>query len=345
MSKLLTRDEFRRAVFARDNNLCVVCKEPADAAHHIIERRLFVDGGYYLDNGASLCPACHIRAEETTLSVEDVRSAAEIRNKVIPPHLYDDTEYTKWGDVILSNGDRLRGELFDDASVQKILAQGKVLNLYRHYVKYPRTNHFHFSPGMNSDDRALPDESCFEGKDVVVTEKLDGESCTQYSDHIHARSVESKNHLSRNAVKVIHGAIAHDIPNGWRICGENLWAKHSIYYDNLKSYFMVFSIWNEKNICLSWKETLEWCELLGLTPVPVLYEGKFDINELKKIEKSLDLTKSESYVCRDSGSFHFSKFPVSVAKFVRAGHVQTSQHWINQKLTPNLLADRNIKVG
>ncbi len=51
----MTRDDFRNAVFARDNHRCVICGEPAKDAHHILERRLFPDGGYYLNNGASLC--------------------------------------------------------------------------------------------------------------------------------------------------------------------------------------------------------------------------------------------------------------------------------------------------
>lgn len=55
MRILLTRDDFREFVFKRDNHKCVVCGEPAVDAHHILERRLFHDSGYYLDNGASLC--------------------------------------------------------------------------------------------------------------------------------------------------------------------------------------------------------------------------------------------------------------------------------------------------
>ena len=46
MATLLTRDEFREGVFARDHNNCVICGEPAADAHHIVERRLFSDGGY-----------------------------------------------------------------------------------------------------------------------------------------------------------------------------------------------------------------------------------------------------------------------------------------------------------
>jgi len=46
--QLLTRDEFREGVFARDRHTCVNCRKPGVDAHHIMERRLFPDGGYYL---------------------------------------------------------------------------------------------------------------------------------------------------------------------------------------------------------------------------------------------------------------------------------------------------------
>ena len=66
--KLLDRDTFREAVFKRDGYLCVLCKAPAQDAHHIIERRLWPDSGYYLENGVSLCGPCHLKAEMTDVS-------------------------------------------------------------------------------------------------------------------------------------------------------------------------------------------------------------------------------------------------------------------------------------
>ena len=41
MHKLLTRDQFRNGVFARDGNRCVLCGNIAQDAHHILERRLW----------------------------------------------------------------------------------------------------------------------------------------------------------------------------------------------------------------------------------------------------------------------------------------------------------------
>ena len=80
------------------------------------------------------------------------------------------------------------------------------------YFKYPRTFHFAWSEGLSDDDKMLPSSTIFSGKKVVVTEKLDGENTTLYSDHIHARSIDSKHHPSRNWVKVLHGNIKHEIP-------------------------------------------------------------------------------------------------------------------------------------
>lgn len=59
----MDRTQFRNQVFKRDNHKCVICSSPAEDVHHILERRLFPDGGYELGNGASVCGTCHIKCE------------------------------------------------------------------------------------------------------------------------------------------------------------------------------------------------------------------------------------------------------------------------------------------
>ncbi len=148
-SLLLTRDNFRESVFQRDAHKCVVCgvasTESQLDAHHIIERRLFPDGGYYIDNGATLCSEHHMLAEQTVLSCDEIRSLCGIHRVVLPPHLYDDLAYDKWSNIILQNGTRLRGELFYDESVQKVLKEGNMLDLFSPYVKHQRTHHLPWS--------------------------------------------------------------------------------------------------------------------------------------------------------------------------------------------------------
>jgi len=202
-------------------------------------------------------------------------------------------------------------------------------------VKYNRTYHFSWSPGKTSDDKTQFDLSNFEGKYVVLSEKMDGENSSLYKDYIHARSLDSADHISRHWLKGVWGNMKHNIPQGWRICGENLYAKHSIFYDNLPSYFMVFSIWNEKNECLSVTETLEWCELLGLEFVPILYQGIFDLEFVKNFK--IDTEKQEGFVMRIMDGFHYDDFHKFVVKWVRSNHVQTNNHWMNEKLVKNLL--------
>ena len=335
---LLTRDQFREAVFARDKHKCVVCLEPAKDAHHILERRLWGNGGYYLANGASVCERHHIEAEQTLIPCDALRGFAGILKFPIPAHLYEDQVYDKWGNPILANGMRLKGDLFDDESVQKVLAP--VLSLFTDRVKYPRTYHLPWSPGVTKDDRVLESLARFNGSEVVVTVKMDGENTTLGRGYMHARSLEYDPHPSRSLVKALHARIAFDIPEGWRVCGENIYAEHSIPYKHLESYFQVFSIWNERNVCLAWDETLEYASLLGLKTVPVLYRGPWDTKLIQGLySPSYAGDACEGYVVRLAESFRYREFRECAAKYVRAGHVQTHGHWMRAQVVPNKLRE------
>lgn len=210
--------------------------------------------------------------------------------------------------------------------------------MHTHRVKYPRTLHLPWSPGATSDDKILNDTRAFEGREVIVTEKMDGENTTLYRDGMHARSLDSRHHPSRDWIKRLQGAMGWQIPEGWRVCGENLYAQHSIRYEQLRSYFYVFSVWDERRVCLSWDATCEWAELLGLEVVPVLYRGPWDEAAIEALGDTLDLTCQEGYVVRCADAFEASAFASSVAKWVRAHHVQTDTHWMHQAVVANGLA-------
>ena len=211
-------------------------------------------------------------------------------------------------------------------------------------TKYPRTYHLPWSLGATDDDKTHGEaavESMFGGREIVVTEKMDGENTTIYADgYLHARSLDSANHPSRNWVKAnVAPLMVGNLPAGWRVCGENLYAKHSLGYDALPgTYFMVFAIYDEANRCLSWDETVEWATLLGLTTVPVLYRGEWDEAKVKACYtgKSACGAEGEGYVVRAAEGFSYEEFAGSVAKFVRANHVTTgSVHWAHATVTPN----------
>lgn len=337
VAELLTRDAFREGVFARDGHRCVHCGAPAMDAHHIIERRLWPDGGYYLENGASLCGDCHLLAEQTVLSCDQIRNDADIGVVLLPPHLYDDFEYDKWGNIVLPNGHRLRGELFGDASVQKILEVGGVLDLFVPYVKYPRTHHLPWS-NPSKDDRVIDTLDILREEEVVVTVKMDGEQTNMYTDHFHARSLDMATGEERARGKAIWGRICGDIPCGWRVCGENLYARHSIHYTNLNGWFYLFGIWNDQNQCLNWDETKEWAQLFDVPVVPELYRGSWDEEKIHSLYRpTWEGCEMEGYVVRVARSFSYGEFKHCVAKYVRPGHVTTATHWRHQRIRPNAL--------
>lgn len=347
--ELLTRGYFREKVFQRDQGICVNCGKPAVDAHHLIDRSLWDDGGYYIENGVSLCSGCHIAAERTVLSCDVLREKAGIDSIVLPEHFYTDERYDKWGNIILpKNAGRIKGELFGNPGVQELLREAGLLDTFLPYIKYPRTYHVPWSPNLQNDDRMHKSMESFVGKVLVATQKRDGENTTMYPDKIHARSLDSMHHESRSWVKQLHGQIAYEIPEGWRICGENMYAEHSIHYYDLPSYFEVFSIWDENNVCLSWDDTRDFSELLGLHVVPQIDIFRVDsvealkdhLNDLWEDLYSKHLRSIEGYVIRNVEAFPYKDFRREVAKYVRKGHVQTSEFWMTKPVIPNTLLSK-----
>lgn len=200
------------------------------------------------------------------------------------------------------------------------------------YKKFPRTFHFDFSGGIQSDDKIIKSYEHLIGKEVVVALKMDGESTSIYPDGTtHARSIDSKSHWSRDYVKNIAAVIRYSIPENFRVCCENLTAKHSIYYPDgyLEGPLYLLSVWDDKNKCLSWDETCRFAEELDLPQPKVLYRGIFDINTFKKLVANLNLELEEGFVVRDVNSFEYDEYPTHVVKYVRENHVQENEeHWL-----------------
>ncbi|MEM8538970.1 MAG: RNA ligase family protein [Pseudomonadota bacterium] len=164
-------------------------------------------------------------------------------------------------------------------------------------VKYPRTLHHPSSAGVQSDDKIARDLSLFDGAEVVVTEKMDGENTTLYVDGFHARSIDIGKHPGRDWLARFHGQMGYQIPQGWRVCGENLYARHSVGYDALPSYFLGFSIWDAAQNCLGWDDTVSHFAAWGVTPVSVLWRGTYDPGKLAEVTQSLVQTGRKAGSC------------------------------------------------
>jgi len=202
--------------------------------------------------------------------------------------------------------------------------------------KYGRTFHLPISLGATSDDKVMSSLDGLKVDDLVITEKMDGENTTIHREGTHARSPDSRYHPSRDWLKAFSAGISPQLADNERIVGENLYAKHSIGYEALPSYFMGFS-WIIGNEIQPWDATLIRFEELGITPVEVLYRGQFTDRLFQGLADQLDLEKQEGFVARDAAGFSETEMPNRMGKYVRANHVQSETHWMRSELVPNRL--------
>lgn len=203
--------------------------------------------------------------------------------------------------------------------------------------KYGRTFHLPISPGATSDDKIMASLDGLMVEDLVVTEKMDGENTTIHAGGCHARSPDSRYHPSRDWLKAFAAGISPFLAGNERIVGENLYARHSIAYDALPSYFLGFA-WIVGDEVQSWDLTQARFEELGIMPVPTLYRGPYRAGLFDDLAQALDPGRQEGFVARIAGSFPEGDMPARVGKYVREGHVQSEIHWMKAELIPNRLA-------
>ena len=186
--------------------------------------------------------------------------------------------------------------------------------------------------------------------DLVFTEKMDGSNVCLERNGVYARSHnEAPRHESFNALKALHASLSYRIPASWQVFGEWLWAKHSIFYDRLPAFLLVFGIRDQaEDQWLAWEEVVTWSGAQGLSTVPVLWQGICPTEAALQhqveahIHQPTYSREQEGVVVRVSGSFSSADFSQSVGKWVRPQHVQTSTHWREQKIVRNLLSEQPL---
>ncbi|PNV62934.1 DNA ligase [Clostridium sp. chh4-2] len=250
-------------------------------------------------------------------------------------------------------------------------------------LKYPRTRHIEGSRIQAGDEdlKNVPFEE-IKGRFVVLEEKVDGANCGISFGEGGKLMLQSRGHYLNGG----YGERQFDLFKMWANCfrnelyrllgtryimyGEWLYAKHTVYYDELTHYFMEFDLFDrEKNAFLSTKKRRE---LLSGYPfivsVLVLFEGKTD--SLKELASYLGKShfKSAGFLdvlekqCRDQGlSFELAKqqtdgtdlmegiyikveegdYVVDRLKYVRSSFLNTildtETHWLDRPLIPNRL--------
>lgn len=218
--------------------------------------------------------------------------------------------------------------------------------IFYNIMKYPRTYHLPFSKGTTSDDRILKAGwfDNYKGREVVLTEKLDGENncMTPYGVFARSHAAPTRNPWSRNLWDYggLYEKVKGVIGPYEEVFGENLYGEHSIKYNRLSHYFHIFAVRGLSNemfhfpVFYSWDDVCLVAEMMGVPTVPLLWRGVFDsedeveakINELMS-QPSTYGDEKEGVVMRIADEFYTDDFPKCVCKYVRANHVQTDEHW------------------
>lgn len=211
--------------------------------------------------------------------------------------------------------------------------------------KYFRTPHLPYSPGGTNDDKRLDSDSHLSG-DIVITEKMDGSNVCLTREHVFARSHgHAPRHASFDPLKALHAQAKGWMGPDASYFGEWCYAKHSVAYSELPSFFLLFGVRDDKtNTWLPWEEVLFLANYHDMATVPVLWSGKLTRNLEAMVEgfirdhptgKCLADPEMEGVVVRRANAFHQDDAKDHIAKWVRADHVQTDIHWKRQAIVKN----------
>lgn len=202
-------------------------------------------------------------------------------------------------------------------------------------IKYPRTPYWPWSLTIGRDDIVHRDPGRFVGEPVVVTEKLDGGNTLLHAGKVYARSVAAPSDAKWMAMVKKHHAWKVSEPDVY-LYGEDIYGVHSIAYDPVQEHqtYHAFALRDGKGDFASFTEVEAYANQRNIPVVPVLFRGRFQtlaesrtLVERAHEEPSALGGERGGVVLRLARGFPATEFQRNVCKSVRAGHVQTDQHW------------------
>jgi hypothetical protein len=250
--------------------------------------------------------------------------------------------------------------------------------------KYPRTPHIRGSR-LQAGDEDLADIA-FEhlaGRHLVVEEKLDGANCAISFAPGGRLLIQSRGHYLTGGPRERQFDLLKTWANMhtqafWEILGERyvmygewLYAKHTVFYNALRHYFLEFDILDlETGLFLSTAARRELLEFLPMVQsMPVLHEGPLNkleqltrlivdseaivgdpVADLRRIAEEAGLRADQVIAETQTGRTMEGLYVkveengqvVERYKFVRWGFVQalvaSESHWMDRPIVPNQLA-------
>ena len=156
---------------------------------------------------------------------------------------------------------------------------------------------------------------------------MDGECQRWTRETFNLRSPDSRGGILRSRAKAKWGQVRNTLLDKCSYFVEDISNEHSIRYPEDISRFYLIAIRDDvRNQFLNWAETEESADEMGIPTVPLLHSGKFDEKDLEFTTNQYGSVEGhEGIVVRPS--CYFSNWTESAAKWVRANHVTTNEHW------------------
>jgi ATP-dependent RNA circularization protein (DNA/RNA ligase family) len=255
--------------------------------------------------------------------------------------------------------------------------------------KYPRTYHIEGSRlQVGDEDLKSVKFHRIKGENIILEEKVDGANSGISFDEKGNLLLQSRGHflnggygekqfsLFKTWANCYKNQLSEILGSRYIMYGEWLYAKHTVFYDNLTHYFMEFDIYDkESNKFLSTKKRKEMLKGYNfIKSVLVLYEGK--LNSLKELTSLLGKSNFKSENCEEALKKQCKELNLSYEvvknqtdasnlmegiyikvesdeevieryKYVRSSFLTTildsETHWINRPILPNKLKD-NVDI-
>ncbi len=186
------------------------------------------------------------------------------------------------------------------------------------------------------------EEKLFKGE-CLITEKTDGANTGIFKkdgkislqkkgdivDYSHPQFSYFQNEWYFNNIEKIK-----KLPDNIVVYGELLRCVHTVYYDKLSDWWLVFDIYDlkQKNY-LEWEEVVKICKTAGLHTVPLIYKGKLKKDDLLKyvptVSKFGDI--AEGIVVKNYEQQVRGKFVKP--EFIKA--IDNDTFWRNRKIKLN----------
>ncbi len=212
------------------------------------------------------------------------------------------------------------------------------------FRKYEKTCRFLPTPGKINLSK-LELQNLLSGK-VVIEEKMDGAN---------VGIIRHKNGFSLQKRGSLVGQSEHEqfgwfhnwanlqnyeklmrLPINHIVYGELLYAVHTIVYDKLPSYVLIFDVWDGYNF-LNYEKRKEFCEKYEFHMVPLINYGSFTKDQIINMMpvKSLYGDTAEGIVIKRYRKGEYLKAKLVKPEFIKT--LNESEHWTKYNIRKNKL--------